>query len=325
MQLVTFARGSEPRAGILIAGESVVDARDAALQAGLAVTRDDPLPLSVRQVLSAEADARDALLREAESLLENGRSHRLDTVRLGPPIPDPDKIVCVGLNYRAHAEEVGLEVSGTPVLFPKFRNTLIASGDPIRLPTVSSEVDYEGELAVVIGRACKNAMPEEALEYIAGYMPFNDVSARDLQWRTSQWLPGKAVDSFAPCGPALVTADEVGDPQQLRIVTRLNGAVMQDASTSLMIFDVASLISYISSLMTLVPGDVVATGTPVGVGVSRTPPVFLTSGDVVEVEIDRVGRLTNPVANATRSDPPYPGWSGGEHAAAGVAPAGHDG
>jgi 2-keto-4-pentenoate hydratase/2-oxohepta-3-ene-1,7-dioic acid hydratase in catechol pathway len=232
--------------------------------------------------------------------------------------------VCVGLNYRAHAEEVGLEVSGTPVLFPKFRNALIASGDPIRLPTVSSEVDYEGELAVVIGRPCKDATPAEALEYLAGYMPFNDVSARDLQWRTSQWLPGKAVDSFAPCGPALVTADEVGDPQQLRIVTRLNGAVMQDASTSLMIFDVASLISYISTLMTLVPGDVVATGTPFGVGVSRTPPVFLASGDVVEVEIDRVGRLTNPVANATCSDPPYPGWSGAENLAAGAVARDYD-
>jgi acylpyruvate hydrolase len=250
---------------------------------------------------------------QADRLLESGRAHRLDGVTLGPPVPDPDKIVCVGLNYRAHADEADLKVAGTPVLFSKFRNALIASGDPIRLPTVSNEVDYEGELAVVIGRPCKAVEPQGALEYVAGYVPFNDISARDLQWGTSQWLPGKAADAFAPCGPAVVTADDVEDPQQLRIITRLNGEVMQDASTSLMIFSVASLVSYISTLMTLVPGDIIATGTPAGVGYTRTPPVFLGSGDVVEVEIDQVGRLTNPVANATRSDPLYPGWGSTEN------------
>ena len=214
---------------------------------------------------------------------------------LGPPVPDPEKIVCLGLNYREHAEESGMEEPPAPVLFAKFRNSLVGPGAPVVLPQASEKVDYEGELAVVIGRTCKEVSEDEALDYVAGYMPLNDVSARDLQLQTGQWLAGKAVDTFAPCGPALVLADEVGDPQDLLLATRVNGETVQEASTSQMIFSVRQTISFVSRVMTLEPGDIVATGTPSGVGQSRTPPLFLKEGDIVEVEIEKLGILRNPV------------------------------
>jgi 2-keto-4-pentenoate hydratase/2-oxohepta-3-ene-1,7-dioic acid hydratase in catechol pathway len=180
-------------------------------------------------------------------------------------------------------------------VFAKFPNALIAAGDPIELPAVSEEVDYEGELAVVIGRRCKDVAEADALDAVAGYMPFNDVSARDIQLRTSQWISGKALDTSGPSGPALVLRDEVPDPQALRIVTTLNGEVLQESSTDQMIFPVRRLVAYISALMTLEPGDVIATGTPAGVGFKRTPPIYLRAGDTVQVAIDGLGTLENPV------------------------------
>jgi 2-keto-4-pentenoate hydratase/2-oxohepta-3-ene-1,7-dioic acid hydratase in catechol pathway len=218
-----------------------------------------------------------------------------DEVVLGPPVPDPEKIICIGLNYRDHAGEVAMELPPAPILFPKWPNSLIGDGQPIVLPPETSRGDYEGELAVVIGRRVRRVSEADALGAVAGYMPFNDVSGRDLQMQVSQWAAGKAIDSFAPCGPELVLAGEVGDVGALELRTRLNGETVQSASTELMIFSVAALIAYISSLITLGPGDVIATGTPAGVGFTREPPIALAAGDVVEVEIPGVGLLTNPV------------------------------
>jgi 2-keto-4-pentenoate hydratase/2-oxohepta-3-ene-1,7-dioic acid hydratase in catechol pathway len=220
----------------------------------------------------------------------------LDGMRLGPPIPDPQKFICVGLNYRDHAAEAGAEIPESPVLFAKFANSLIGAADPIVLPRISEQIDYEGELGVVIGSRAKDLTVEEALSAVAGYTVINDVSARDLQLRTSQWLPGKALDSFAPCGPCLVTADDLPDPQALAIETRLNGEVVQSASCGEMLFTVAEIVAFTSSILTLEPGDLIATGTPAGVGFMRQPPLFLRDGDTVEVQIAGVGALRNPVA-----------------------------
>ena len=225
------------------------------------------------------------------------RSHLilLETVELGPPVPDPDKIICLGVNYREHAAEGQQQVPAIPMFFAKFRNSLIGPSSPILLPGVSSLIDYEGELAVIIGRRCKGVSEQEALEYVAGYTIMNDVSARDLQIQTSQWMAGKAIDTFAPMGPGIVLASEIPDPQTLMLTTRVNGQVVQHESTANMIFPVAATIEFLSSLMTLEPGDIIATGTPSGIGATRTPPIFLKDGDVVEVEIERIGRIRNPV------------------------------
>ena len=212
------------------------------------------------------------------------------------PIARPSKIVAVGLNYVDHAAESKLEVPERPLLFAKWPNALIGDGEPIRIPSETAQVDFEAELAVVIGEATRGPMPvEHALDVVAGYLCLNDVSARDVQFADGQWTRGKSFDTFCPIGPALVPAAAVADPQALRIRCRLNGEVMQDASTADMIFSVAELIAYVSSAITLEPGDVIATGTPPGVGFVRTPPVYLQPGDVGAVEIDGLGTLTNPV------------------------------
>ena len=217
------------------------------------------------------------------------------TVEIGPPIPDPDKIICFGLNYRQHAEETGQALPKVPTFFPKFRNSLIGPGEAIVIPRSTTQVDYEVELAAVIGKRCKYVSESEALDYVFGYAIFNDVSARDLQMQTSQWGAGKAVDTFAPFGPALVPASEIGDPQRLAVATRLNGAWMQSSNTSDMVFPVARLVAFLSEIMTLEPGDVIATGTPQGVGFTRKPPIFMKDGDVVECEIEKLGVLRNPI------------------------------
>jgi acylpyruvate hydrolase len=244
------------------------------------------------------------LLRASPSLLKDliTRSEEAGVRReipsgviFGPPIPDPDKILCIGLNYREHARESGLEVPSVPVVFAKFRNSLIGPGAAIELPGVSQQVDYEGELAVVIGGRCKNISASDALSVVGGYCAFNDVSARDLQLQVSQWTVGKAIDTFAPMGPGLVSAHLVPDPQQLELITRLNGRVVQQSSTADMIFSVAEIIAYLSRSMTLEPGDIIATGTPSGVGFKRDPALFLKAGDVVDVEISSIGLLSNPV------------------------------
>lgn len=222
-------------------------------------------------------------------------SAALGEVRLLPPAPEPEKIVCIGLNYRDHARESGMDIPKYPVFFAKYRNALAGPYDPIELPRVSTQVDYEAELAVVIGKGGRHIPEERALEYVAGYMALNDVSARDFQFRTPQWIQGKTFDTFAPCGPFLVTADEVPDPHALAVRLRLNGQLMQDSNTREFIFPIPRLIAYLSDIFTFAPGDIISTGTPSGVGFSRKPPVFLKPGDVVEVEVEQVGTLRNPV------------------------------
>lgn len=220
----------------------------------------------------------------------------LSQVQIAPPVWRPGKIVCVGLNYHDHCREQGLEVPKIPVLFAKFPSALIGPEESITWPTeASSQVDYEAELAVVIGRTARNIEVHEANDYIAGYTVLNDVSARDVQFAVGQWTWGKSFDSFCPLGPYLVTPDEVGDPQQLRIRCWLNGELVQDSNTKEMIFKISDLLSTLSKTFTLLPGDIIGTGTPDGVGVFRKPPVFLKRGDTVEIEIEKVGRLRNPV------------------------------
>jgi acylpyruvate hydrolase len=281
------------RAGIALDG-LVVDAEGAAREAGF----DDAGPAgsgwsSNRAVIQADEGTRDALLDAAHKLRSSALA--LASVSLGPPIPDPEKILCMGLNYRDHAEESGLPLPKVPLFFAKFRNSLIGPADEIVLPAASEQVDYEAELAVVIGRRCRDVPTEQALDCVAGAMAFNDVSARDLQLQVSQWTVGKAIDTFAPCGPALVLLDEISDLQALGIRARVNGQMLQDANTSLMVFGVAEAIAFLTSVMTLEPGDIIATGTPAGVGMARDPQVWLHDGDVVEIEIDGIGTLRNPV------------------------------
>jgi 2,4-diketo-3-deoxy-L-fuconate hydrolase len=219
----------------------------------------------------------------------------LDSLGLRAPVPRPGKIFGVGLNYRDHAEETGQPVPEVPILFAKFANSVIGPGQPIVVPAATRRPDYEAELGVVIGSSAREVSVDEALGHVAGYLCCNDVSARDLQTATSQWTRGKAIDTFLPCGPWLVTSDEVPDPQALGIRCMLNGEVMQDSSTEQMVFGVAELVSFISQACSLEPGDLIATGTPPGVGFARTPPVWLHDGDEVTVEIDGLGALTNPV------------------------------
>jgi 2-keto-4-pentenoate hydratase/2-oxohepta-3-ene-1,7-dioic acid hydratase in catechol pathway len=209
--------------------------------------------------------------------------------------PRPGKIVCVGLNYHSHLAEIGEPVPDYPILFHKPSTSIIGHEEPIVLPRVSRQVDFEGELAVVIGRSGKYIPESQALSHVAGYMCANDVSAHDIEFRTSQWTSGKMLDTFCPLGPVLVTADKVPDPNRLHLQTILNGQTMQDACTSDMVFPVPFLVSYISSLATLEPGDVILTGTPGGIGCNRRPQVFLKAGDHLSIQIDAIGTLVNPV------------------------------
>jgi 2-keto-4-pentenoate hydratase/2-oxohepta-3-ene-1,7-dioic acid hydratase in catechol pathway len=210
-------------------------------------------------------------------------------------IPRPGKIVCVGLNYRDHAAEAGMDLPGAPLLFAKWPNTLVGHGDPVVLPPESTQVDYEAELGVVIGKTARRVSERDALDRIAGYICVNDVSARDLQFADGQWTRGKSPDTFCPVGPGLVPREEIDDPQALAIRCIVNGKALQDSSTAQMIFSVAEIIAYASQVITLEPGDLIATGTPAGVGVFRDPKVMLQDGDEVSVEIEGLGTLTNPV------------------------------
>jgi 2-keto-4-pentenoate hydratase/2-oxohepta-3-ene-1,7-dioic acid hydratase in catechol pathway len=236
-------------------------------------------------------------LRRAEAALQSGRSAALAEVQLLPPVPSPEKVICVGVNYADHARESGMQPPDRPVIFNKFPTTVRAAGDPILLPGESDQVDYEAELVVVIGKAGRRIPRSQALEHVGAYCCGNDVSARDWQKGTpaGQWLLGKSFDSFAPFGPYLTTADEIAEPGKLRIQLRLNGQTMQDSNTDQLIFPVARLIEYVSSVCTLTPGDILFTGTPPGVGMARKPPVFLKPGDITEVEIEKLGILRNPV------------------------------
>ena len=217
------------------------------------------------------------------------------------PVPRPGKLICIGLNYRDHAAESNMPIPKQPVVFSKFATAVIAPGEAVVLPDTSSQVDYEAELAVVIGRRGKKVSAARALDYVLGYTCFNDISARDFQFADGQWQRGKSCDSFAPMGPTLVTADEVPDPHQLPIKLLLNGKTMQDSNTDQFIFVVPELIEFLSQTITLEPGDVIATGTPSGVGFARKPPVFLQLGDEMVVDIEGVGKLNTPVVAAVEA------------------------
>jgi 2-keto-4-pentenoate hydratase/2-oxohepta-3-ene-1,7-dioic acid hydratase in catechol pathway len=226
----------------------------------------------------------------------DGEPVALDRLRLLAPVPRPGKVLCIGLNYRDHAAETGKPLPTVPMLFAKFANSVAADGATVAIPGATQEVDWEAELGVVIGRTAKDVEAADALEHVAGYTCTNDLSARDLQRATSQFTLGKAIDGFLPMGPWLVTRDAVPDPQALAISCEVNGRTVQKSSTREMVFGVAELVSFLSRTMTLEPGDVIATGTPPGVGVARTPQWFLRPGDEVVVEIEGLGRLTTHLA-----------------------------
>ncbi len=220
----------------------------------------------------------------------------LGEARIHAPIARPGKIVGIGLNYEDHAAETGAEIPEKPIVFAKYPNTVIGHGQAIRIPPITEQVDYEAELAVVIGERAKNVSESEALDYVFGYANANDVSSRDLQFSEGgQWTRSKSIDTFCPIGPYIATRDEVPDPQNLSVRCVLNGETMQDGTTSKMIFSVAELVSFLSQGMTLEPGDVIVTGTPPGVGMARDPQVWLKAGDEVSIEIEGLGTLTNPV------------------------------
>jgi len=238
-------------------------------------------------------------MASAKRAIESAERIPASECRLLAPLRDPGKIICIGQNYMDHCREQNVEPPAFPILFAKYNNTIIHPGDPIRLPTISTQVDYEAELAFVVGRRASRVAESDALDYIAGYTCLNDVSARDLQFGDKQWTRGKSLDTFCPTGPFIVTRDEIPDPQALAIRCIVSGETLQDSNTSNMIFGCAYLLSYISQGITLEPGDLVSTGTPNGVGVFRKPPRFLHAGDTVTISIEGVGELTNPVAAAS--------------------------
>jgi acylpyruvate hydrolase len=237
-------------------------------------------------------------LNEAGERLAAGTAIDLGKAKILPPFPTPPKIICVGLNYRDHSAESGFKQPDYPTLFTRFATSLVGHNAPVVRPKVSDKFDYEGELVAVIGQGGRHISRQRALDHVAGYSLFNDVSVRDYQFKSPQWTVGKNFDGTGPFGPVFVTADELpAGAKGLRLQTRLNGQIMQDANTSDMVFDVATLIAIISEAITLESGDVIVTGTPSGVGQSRKPPVFMKAGDRVEVEIEKIGILSNPVVD----------------------------
>ena len=243
----------------------------------------------------------DALVRDEKALADARDQGWLVPSRDAywfAPVPRPRKIICIGLNYRDHAAESKMPIPERPIIFSKFSTAVIAPGEPVVLPSTSEQVDYEAELAVVIGRRAKHVKAEDAYNYVLGYTAFNDVSARDFQFADGQWQRGKSCDTFAPMGQTIVTTDQIPDPHKLSIKLVLNGQTMQDSNTDQLIFGVPALIEFLTQSITLEPGDVIATGTPPGVGFARTPPVFLKPGDQMEVLIEGMGGLGNPVVES---------------------------
>lgn len=280
MKLVTYGESGQERIGAVV-GDEIVDLMSA----------DASLPGTLLCVL--EADAFETVSRAVES--GGGARTPLDDARLASPLPRPPKIVCVGLNYLDHATEQNVPLPEHPLLFSKANSSVVGPYDDVVLPAESEQVDYEVELAVVIGRTA-TAVPEaDAYDYIAGYTVANDVSARDIQFRQQQWHQGKSYDTFCPMGPWLVTKDEIPDPNALAVKLTLNGEVLQDSNTDNLIFNVPALVSRISSAMTLLPGDVISTGTPAGVGVFRDPKILLKAGDYMETYVEGIGTLKNHV------------------------------
>jgi 2-keto-4-pentenoate hydratase/2-oxohepta-3-ene-1,7-dioic acid hydratase in catechol pathway len=295
MKLLTFIQNSTFRLGVKT-DQGVVDV----LAALSLVPAGKKIPTTVHEVIDGGTDAVNDLQDYINriSLLNTDRAAYLLnelTLTLGPSVTHPNKIICVGLNYRQHAEETNSPIPQYPILFNKFNNTLIGHGGDVPLPKVSEKVDYEAELVIVIGKTAKYISKEQASDHIFGYSNVNDLSARDLQMRTQQWLLGKSCDKFSPLGPYLVTADEVGNPNDLEIKSLVNGEIRQHSNTADMIFHCDEIVSYISQHMTLVPGDIILTGTPQGVvmGYPSEKQVYLKNGDIVTIEIEKLGTLTN--------------------------------
>lgn len=315
MKLVTFEHRGKLSIGALTDSQIVVLTAASAAQrrssgAASGAARPD-LPNDMLEFLAAGETAMESAqlaVQFARAQFAAGRATMgpdgeplmvpLEEVRLMAPIPRPGKLLCIGLNYRDHAAEASMKVPVRPILFSKYANAVVGPDAPVVLPGISHKVDFEAELAVVIGKRAKRVSEADALEYVAGYTMVNDVSARDLQIELGggQWVWGKTLDSFAPIGPTLVTRDEISDPGNLHIAFRLNGQTMQDSNTRNLIFGVPTLISFLSQGITLEPGDVIATGTPAGVGFNRTPPVYLKPGDEMAVEVEGLGVLRNVVA-----------------------------
>lgn len=310
MRLVTFrnSRG-ESRLGASVDG-TIVDL-NTACRAALEKRGDSRPEETARALLPPDmiafldggeralAAAREALnfvnAMQSGAAAEHGISSPAGSLQLCAPVPRPRKLILVGLNYRDHAEEAKMKIPEVPTFFSKYPNCVIAPGDAIRIPRVSSMIDYEGEYAFVIGKGGKDIPRDKALDYVAGYTILNDVSCRDYQLKTGQWMIGKTFDTFAPMGPCLVLKDEIPDPHNLELSTFLNGERMQHSNTGHLIFNTHHLISFLSEVFTLEPGDVVSTGTPSGVGFARKPPVYMKAGDVVRVEIGGLGALENPI------------------------------
>jgi 2-keto-4-pentenoate hydratase/2-oxohepta-3-ene-1,7-dioic acid hydratase in catechol pathway len=283
MRLLSFDAGDGARAGLL-EDNRVVDAW---------ALLGEPHRGSLRELIAAgRVDELRGRLGDT-----GAPSHPLAAVQLLPPIPDPEKIVCIGLNYRKHAAEVGVtDPPEMPTIFAKYPNALVADGATVKVPT--AKTDYEAEVAFVIGKQAKEVGEAEALDYVAGYTLLNDLSARDLQGATPQWMPGKIFDGSAPCGPYLVTPDEAGPADAIAIRLTLNGEEMQNGATDDLIFSVPQLVAQLSNLMTLEPGDVVSTGTPEGVGMGRKPRVWLADGDEIAIESPTLGRLVTRISAA---------------------------
>jgi 2-keto-4-pentenoate hydratase/2-oxohepta-3-ene-1,7-dioic acid hydratase in catechol pathway len=277
MRLVTFLpRGGSPQAGVLVQDRIIA------------------LSVDVLSVIRGGPEARERIEQQLAKA-SPGPTFPIDQVTLLAPIPRPPKIICVGLNYRDHALESKMEIPKVPTIFNKFHTAVIGLGAPIVLPAVSTKPDYEAEFAFVIGTGGRNIPADRWREHVYGYTIMNDVSARDYQMATTQWLMGKTFDTFAPIGPYLVTADEIADPHALDISLRINGEVLQNSNTRELIFKIPELVAYLSSVFTLEPGDIVSTGTPAGVGFARKPPRYLQAGDDVVVTVQGLGELRNPV------------------------------
>ncbi len=296
MRLVSFLRsasGDTPRFGALV-GDEVLDASGEVadlLQPECYLDWFDTTSAAHAAVIAlvASADSNAAALRSQGALIAR------HSVQLLAPVPRPSKVICIGLNYRDHAEESGMDIPTSPLVFSKFSSCVVGPGADVRIPSGSVEVDYEAEFGVVIGRRASRVSTTDAMNYVLGYTNINDVSARDFQFADGQWQRRKSYDTFCPMGETIVTRDEIADPHSLQIQFRLNCETLQNSSTDQLIFQVPELISSLSAFTTLEPGDVIATGTPAGVGFARKPPVYLRAGDVMEVEIEGLGILTNPV------------------------------
>lgn len=294
MKLVSYRSAAGLRPGVVYGGH-VYDVQALLSRSS---SRSGAVARTVRELLASFAGdlpGLDAELKQLAGSYPQDAAGDLVDLDLGPAVPDPAKFLCVGLNYKRHVLETGRELPKFPDIFVKFQSSLIGPNDDMVLSHVSDKLDYEGELAVVVGRGGRDIPESSALDHIAGAMIVNDTTARDLQFNGTQWTPGKAVDGSTPCGPALVTLDSVGSLDSLTLTTRVNGEQVQHETTDMLIFPVAEIVAYVSRFVELQPGDVISTGTPEGIGSRRTPPRFLVAGDVVEVEITGLGRLCNTV------------------------------